>query len=127
MPTQDDTASERLATIARQMEEALLHEHVDRFHELARQRSRDLHALLDRRRDARANPTDDRVFDAARVDSILARAVQDDQRMLRVARQRLDDMRRKINQLLERKSAHRQLGQRYHKMAGAGHLFSYSG
>lgn len=123
----DNTVSKRLADIARQMEDALLHDHVDRFHELARLRSRDLHTLLDRRREARADPTGSRAIEAEQVERILARAVQEDHHMLQVARQRLGDMRRKIDQLLERQSVHRRLGQRYLKTTGAGRLFSYNG
>ena len=125
MPDQNQAASERIATYANQMEEALMHEHVDRFHEIARRRRRDLHALIERRRDARADPTRER--EALGVESILARAVQENQRMLGVARERLGDMSHKIELLLERKSTHRQIGRRYSKTAPCGRLFSYNG
>ena len=122
-----NTVSKRIASLAEKMEDALTREHVDRFFELARQRSVDLHTLLDQRRDIHAVPDGENSSAAKQLEDTLLQAVQDDHRMIRVARQRLSAMRQKIDQLLERKSTHRQIGTKYHKISGAGHLFSYNG
>lgn len=126
MALSNDIISERLALIAQHMEEALVEEHIDRFHELSKQRSRDLHALLERRRKTLSNLTANDKTEIERVEDLLTRAVHENQRMLCVARQRLCGIRQKIDNLIDRKTAHQKLGRRYNKLLDSGHLFSYS-
>ena len=130
MPTETELDS-KMSGFSRDMEEAIRLSRVDRFRELAKQRSREIQALCASRLSTLEYSTaqwpEHAAFSPAFIESILRRSMAENQHLIQLAQQYLKEMRKKIEGLARRKEAGRKMGTNYRRTPRNGNVFSLHG
>lgn len=130
MPTETEL-DEKMSGFSRDMEEAIRLSRVDRFRELAKQRSREIQSLCASRLSApgysSTTSAESASFSPSFIESILRRSMAENQYLIQLAQQYLKDMRKKIDVLARRKEAGNKMGTNYSRAPRAGKVFFLRG
>ena len=130
MPTEAEL-DDKMSGFSRDMEEAIRLSRIDRFRELAKQRSREIQSLCASRLATLGNSTapwpEKASFSPAFIESILHRSMAENQHLIQLAQQYLNEMRKKIEGLARRKEAGRKMGTNYRRSLRTGNVFSLRG
>ncbi|MBI3986557.1 MAG: hypothetical protein HY343_06540 [Lentisphaerae bacterium] len=110
--------SETIASLIREMESALAEGQMDRFQELAKRRSHALQTLCMRNPAAGGEAGAESMAQIRR--DILAKAINDNERLIGMVALAKQEVGKKIEKLAVKKNAARQINQRYHQLVRSG-------